>query len=612
MTSVVDPGAEHLRDDGPRARVQRLGRHLAGMIMPNIGAFIAWGLITALFVPTGWWPDATLARLAEPMITYLLPLLIGYTGGHLVHGRRGAVVGAVATIGVVVGAGVPMLLGAMVVGPLAAHVLRRLDAATDGRVRAGFEMLVANFALGTVGGVAAVLGLLAVGPVVDALTRAAGAGVDVLVADGLLPLAALVVEPAKVLFLNNAVNHGVLSTLGAAQAAATGRSVLFMIETNPGPGLGILLAYQLLGPRRLRPTVPGAVVVHLLGGIHEIYFPYVLMKPRLVLAAVAGGASGVATALLLGAGLVAPPSPGSIVAYLAVTPRGGHLAVLLAVAVAAAVSFAVAAALLGFGRSADDDAPDPPRPVAAPGPGALPDAAAVRHLVVACDSGMGSSVMLAARLRGRLEGCGVRVDHAPVDGLPPGAGLVLCHADLAGRARRTAPGAVVVPFRSFVDDPVFDRVVQAVRDGAGAPAVLTADAVRLGCRAADRADAVRRCGAVLVEIGAVQPGYVRAMEERERELGTAVGNGVAIPHGTAASRALVRRTALVVLQFPDGVDWDGVPVRTCVGIAARGDEHVRVLSSLARIVADPGAAQRLHDAATAADVLRVLGPLDTG
>jgi PTS system mannitol-specific IIC component len=364
-------------------------------------------------------------------------------------------------------------------------------------------------------------------------------------------------------------------------------------------------------------------VVHLLGGIHEIYFPYVLMKPRLVLAAVAGGASGVATALLLDAGLVAPPSPGSIVAYLAVTPRGGHLAVLLAVAVAAAVSFAVAAALLGFGRSIDEEGPAPARPGAVQVPGAMsdgavpdggvPDGGAVRHLVVACDSGMGSSAMLAARLRGRLEGCGVGVDHAPVDGLPPGAGLVLCHADLAGRARRTAPGAVVVPFRSFVDDPVFDRVVRAVRDGtARAPAVLTADAVRLGCRAADRADAVHRCGAVLVEIGAVQPGYVRAMEERERELGTAVGNGVAIPHGTAASRALVRRTALVVLQFPDGVDWDGVRVRTCVGIAARGDEHLRVLSALARIVADPGDAQRLHHAVTAADVLRVLGPVDTG
>ncbi|MEA2610947.1 MAG: mannitol system or component, partial [Chloroflexota bacterium] len=280
-----------------------------------------------------------------------LPVLIGYTGGRLVHGQRGAVVGAVATMGVVVGTDIPMFLGAMIVGPLAAYILKLIDGYVQQRTKSGFEMLVDNFSAGILGVIMAIVGLLAVGPIVETLANAAGKGVDALVQNNLLPLVSIIVEPAKVLFLNNAINHGVLAPLGVAQALAHGKSVLFMIETNPGPGLGILLAYLLFGPKSLRPSAPGAIIIHFFGGIHEIYFPYVLMRPRLILAAIAGGASGVFTAVVTGAGLVATPSPGSIFAYMAVTPKDGYLGVLLAIAVATGVSFGVASMLLGFGRA---------------------------------------------------------------------------------------------------------------------------------------------------------------------------------------------------------------------------------------------------------------------
>ena len=342
---------KHREGPGLQATIQRIGGYLAGMIMPNIAAFLAWGLITALFIPTGWWPNEQLAALVGPMILTLLPLLIGYTGGRLVHGQRGAVIGAIATMGVIVGTDIPMFLGAMIIGPLAAWLLKQVDSVIQQRTRAGFEMLVDNFTAGILGIVMAILGLLAVGPIVEAFASAAGDGVDILVDTGLLPLVSLLVEPAKVLFLNNAINHGVLGPLGVTQALETGQSVLFMIETNPGPGLGILLAYWFFGPRALRPSAPGAIIIHFFGGIHEIYFPYVLMNPRLILAAIVGGASGVATAVVTGAGLVATPSPGSIFAYLAVTPRDGHFAVLAAIVVACGVSFGVASMLLGFGRS---------------------------------------------------------------------------------------------------------------------------------------------------------------------------------------------------------------------------------------------------------------------
>ena len=355
--STAVPAPTYTSGGGWRAQIQRLGGFLAGMVIPNIGAFIAWGLITAFFIPTGWTPNEKLAGLVGPMIFFLLPILIGYTGGRLVHGQRGAVVGAIATAGVAIGGFVgttingelvqtPMFLGAMIMGPLGGWLIKQFDEAVMHRVRTGFEMLVGTFSAGILGAILAILGFLAIGPPVAVVSNAAGHAVDFLVDHTLLPLASIIVEPAKVLFLNNAINHGVLAPLGVAEAADKGKSILFMIETNPGPGLGLLLAYWFFGPRAVRPTAPGAIIIHFFGGIHEIYFPYVLMRPILILGMIAGGMAGVFTFLITGAGLVATPSPGSIFAYLAVTPKGGLFSVLAGVAVAAGVSFAVNSLLL--------------------------------------------------------------------------------------------------------------------------------------------------------------------------------------------------------------------------------------------------------------------------
>ncbi|MGJ9421691.1 mannitol-specific PTS transporter subunit IIC [Aeromicrobium sp. CF3.5] len=342
---------------GVRANIQRFGAHLAGMVMPNIGAFIAWGLITALFIPTGWLPNEGLAALVDPMILFLLPLLIGFTGGKMLHGHRGGVVGAVATMGVIVGTEVPMFLGAMIMGPLGGYLIKKWDERIEGKIKPGFEMLVDNFSSGIIGGALAIVGLKGAGPVVQWMTDRLGEGVDALVERNLLPLASVVIEPAKILFLNNAINQGILTPLGAIDAKETGQSILFMLESNPGPGLGILLAYMFFGPRLLRQSAPAAIIIQFLGGIHEIYFPYILMKPKLILAVIAGGAAGVATFQLTGAGLVASPSPGSIFAYIIQTPKGfGNYAGMIAgVVISTLVSFSVASALMGFGRNAEGD-----------------------------------------------------------------------------------------------------------------------------------------------------------------------------------------------------------------------------------------------------------------
>jgi PTS system mannitol-specific IIC component len=352
MTNYIGSADTH---SGWRASLQKIGGNLAGMVIPNIGAFIAWGLLTALFIPTGWIPNESFAKMVGPMIVNLLPILIGLTGGRMVHAQRGAVIGAVATVGVIVGTDIPMFLGAMIIGPAAAWVLKKIDAVLDPKVPVGFEMLISNFSLGITGLGMAMIGFKGIGPIVRNISEVLGNGIQSLVDNNLLPIASVIIEPAKVLFLNNAINHGVLGPLGVAEAKETGKSILFMLETNPGPGLGILLAFWFVGPKVIRGSVPGAIIIHFLGGIHEIYFPYILMKPRLILAAIAGGAAGVAMNVALSNGLTATPSPGSIFAYMVVTPKGDTFKVLLAIAVSAAVSFVVGWFLLKTDKSNNED-----------------------------------------------------------------------------------------------------------------------------------------------------------------------------------------------------------------------------------------------------------------
>ncbi|MDE7319488.1 MAG: PTS transporter subunit EIIC, partial [Lachnospiraceae bacterium] len=254
---------------------QKFGKFLSGMVMPNIGAFIAWGLITALFIADGWLPNEGLASIQTPILTYLLPILIAAQGGKMVGGDRGRVMGAIAIMGCIVGSEYTMLMGAMAIGPLAGWVIKKFDEAMEGHMPAGFEMLINNFSVGIFGMVMAILGYYIIGPVMGVILSILAGGVQLLVNMSLLPLVAVFLEPAKVLFLNNAINHGVFTPIGITQAAETGKSIMYMLEANPGPGLGVLIAYWMFSKDKMtRDSAPGAVIIHFFGGIHEIYFPY--------------------------------------------------------------------------------------------------------------------------------------------------------------------------------------------------------------------------------------------------------------------------------------------------------------------------------------------------
>lgn len=453
--------------------------------MPNIGAFIAWGFVTALFIPSGWWPNTQMARLVDPMLTYLLPLLIAYTAGRNVAGERGGVIGAIAAMGVIVGSDIPMFIGAMVMGPLGGYTIRWFDKLTQGRIKAGFEMLVSNFSIGILGMLLAILGYWVIGGAVTGLTLLVSNGVEVVIRHGLLPLVSLLVEPSKVLFLNNALNHGIFSPIGIEQARETGQSIMFLLETNPGPGLGVLLACWFFGRGNMRQSAPGAVIIQFCGGIHEIYFPYILARPALILAPVAGSAAGLLFFSLAGAGLVAPASPGSIISVLAMAPKGQTLVVLAGVLISTAVSLLMAAPFVRRAATAED-MPTGAIPATQGGAPAVKAAqyfpAHIRKVVFACDAGMGSSALGATRFRKRLSdaGIGMVVGNCAADGIPADADVVVCQSVLAGRIAGAGHGAALVVIDNFLADPALDALFARLAQQDGADAIPRAGGLPAG------------------------------------------------------------------------------------------------------------------------------------
>lgn len=482
--------------------MQKFGTFLSSMIMPNIGAFIAWGLLTALFLwsadPDGGrgpFANEQINTMIGPMVTYLLPILIAYTGGKLVADVRGGVVGAVGTMGVILatsspvfigedGAGSPMFLGAMVMGPLSAWVLKKFDQWASSRIPTGFEMLVNNFSAGIIGAAMAIGSMFLLAPIMHWLMAAAGSAVEFLIDSSLLPLASILIEPAKILFLNNAINHGILTPLGTQQSLEQGHSILFLLEANPGPGLGVLIAYMIFGKGAARGTAPAAALIHSLGGIHEIYFPYVLMKPQLLIATILGGMSGVVVELIFDAGLRSPAAPGSLIFLYVNAPAPQMLGVTLGWITATLVSAVIACIILRMSKQEEGDLAaatanmesmkGKKSSVGGVLGGTIGGAASsseipeIRSIVFACDAGMGSSAMGASVLRGKIKDAGfggdVTVVNKAINSLTDEYDLLVSHEDLAERAASPTPSAHHVTVDNFMQSPRYDEIVELIRD----------------------------------------------------------------------------------------------------------------------------------------------------
>ncbi|MBP3851572.1 MAG: PTS mannitol transporter subunit IICBA [Erysipelotrichaceae bacterium] len=602
--------------------LQRFGKFLSAMVMPNIGAFIAWGFITALFIPDGWLPNEQLASIQPYMLFYLMPILIAATGGRLVGGDRGMVIGAIAVVGCIAGVGgtdgQPMLMAAMAVGPFAGWVIKKFDQAMDGHMPAGFEMLINNFSVGIIGMILAILGYYIIGPFMTAVLSVLTAGVDVLVNKGLLPLAAIFIEPAKVLFLNNAINHGIFTPIGVEQAAETGKSIMYMLEANPGPGLGVLLAYWLFSSDKMtKDSAPGAIIIHFLGGIHEIYFPYVLMNPIVIVAPIVGNICAIFFYTITGAGLKGPSSPGSIIAFLSMAPKGQTLIVLLGVLIAAGVSFLIASPIIKMSgtKASLEEAQAQMGDMKAEAKGQAPktaisNAAEAKKIVFACDAGMGSSAMGATKFRNRLKSVrpDITVTNTSVDNIPADCDIAVVQTILAERAAKSAPQAQLVQIGNFLADPNLDNLFMQLSTGdamvEAAPVeeekastkiegVLKLEGIRLQQKASSKEEAIEMAGKALVELGYVNDDYIQAMQDREKLVTTYMGMGLAIPHGTTHDPDVIKKTGIVVLQFPDGVPFGDEKAQLVIGIAGKGGEHMEVLAKVATALDDQAVLEKM-------------------
>lgn len=589
--------------------IQSFGRFLSGMVMPNIGAFIAWGIATALFIPTGWLPNEELAKLISPMLTYLLPLLIGYSGGKLVAGERGGIIGAITTAGVIVGTTIPMFIGAMIAGPVAGYVIKKFDKVINGKVKSGFEMLINNFSIGILGIILAIVFFKAIGPLVQVANEFLGNGVNTLVKLGLLPITSILVEPAKVLFLNNAINHGVFSPLGIQQVSETGKSIFFLIEANPGPGLGVLLAYIFFSKGSSKESASGAAIIHFFGGIHEIYFPYILMKPFLIIAVIFGGMAGVFTNVVLNSGLIAPPSPGSVFAIMALAPKGGLLKVLASIVVATVVSFVISSIII---KSSKDEL-------------GLEEAQkkmkdlknskankfditkdGISKIVVACDAGMGSSAMGASVLRKKVNeaGLNIEVTNCSISNLTEDIDIVITHKDLTPRAKTVVSQPLHLSIDNFMNGSFYDELVEKLKNNKNNSSIKTSredtatedinnkfnlekKAIILNKKSVTKEEALKDVGSYMAELGYVKPNYTNYILEREKQSTTYLGNYVAIPHGTVEGKQEIEKTGIVIFQYPEGIDFgNGNIAYFLIGIAAKSNEHIEIISHLSDVIED--------------------------
>ena len=619
--------------------VQRFGKFLSSMVMPNIGAFIAWGFITALFIEKGWLPNAQLATLNGPMLNYLLPVLIAFQGGKLIGGDRGGVMGAIATIGVIVGApDYPMLMGAMVMGPLAGFVIKKFDQAMDGRMPAGFEMLINNFSIGIFGMLLAIVGYYAIGPFMSAVLVVLKGGVQVLVDHSLLPLAAIFIEPAKVLFLNNAINHGIFTPIGIEQAAEAGKSIMYMLEANPGPGLGLLLAYWAFSKdKATKDSAPGAIIIHFFGGIHEIYFPYILMNPLVIVGPIAGNICAILFYSITKAGLVGPSAPGSIIAFMSMSPKSSIVITALGVLIAAAVSFLVSSPIVKMaGSKSLEDAQKKTSDMKAESKGQAAEVLSgadvkaddIKKIVFACDAGMGSSAMGATKFRNRIKplNLGITVTNTSVDNVPADADVVVCQYILQDRAVKSAPQARLVAIGNFLQDPNLDTFYaelegRAKGTSASAPAVepevkeekkakkavLKKEGIKTGLKSVDKETAIRAAGQLLCDLGFANEDYIQAMVDRENMVSTYMGMGVAIPHGTSNAKETVKKSGIVVMQYPEGVDFGDEKAYLVIGIAGVGDEHLEILGNIVASLEDEELLETLKKNADVDTIMKTFG-----
>lgn len=608
-----------------RENVQRCGKFLSSMIIPNIGVFMAWGIMAALFMPFGWIPNDRLAKIVHSMSIFILPIVIGSSGGKLTGGIRGGIISMVATMGVIASSNIPMILGAMIIGPLSGLVIKRFDKVVANKVPIGFEMLVDNFSMGVIAVIMLIVGYYIVGPFVVMLTQITMIGMNMIIARGLLPLTSIFIEPAKVLFLNNAINHGILGPLGIEQIQQSSKSIMFLLEANPGPGFGMLLAYCLFSRDNGKKMAWGAAVINFFGGIHEIYFPYIIKEPMLIIGTILGGMAGISTASILKVGLVSSASPGSIFTLITLSPKDEILKTVICVASATIVSFIVSVVLLKILHK--NSSLNRVKEVNDMVKLDQLMSEEIKKIVFVCDAGIGSSAMGAASFRRKIRNLNLNiiVENCSVDDVIAGTDLVISHSNLKERCKKSYPESKCVFINNFFDDDKLDMLYEILKNKSINEAhekenkkgkselrfideessMLINENIILGLDSESKEEAITRAGRLLVDRGFATEEYIASMKEREMAYSTYIGRGVAIPHGTSEGKERIKKSGVVILQYPKGVNFGLGIVYILIGIASTGEEHLKVMAHIAEMLENEELINRLDTISDKDELLRL-------
>lgn len=596
-----------------RSNVQKIGSFISSMIIPNIGAFIAWGFIEAIFSPTGWFPNERISTLIDPLKNYLLPLLVGYTGGKVTGGARGGIVAAIATIGVICGANIPMILGAIIIGPVSGYLIKKLDIKLKDKIPYGFEMLVNNFSLAFMGIILAIIGLVIIGPSIIIVDKIMNKGVYFIIRNGLLPLLAIFIEPIKVLFLNNVMNHGIINIIAMDQITEYGKSILYLLEANPGPGLGVILSYYIYSKGVMKQFVPSAAIIQFFGGIHEIYFPYILLNPQLLIAAIIGNAVSIMIFLIFNTGLISLASPGSIFSIMMLSYKGDILKNLLGVFGGAIVSFFIATILLKrkYRKNVDIN-------INKKNKNELNfDIKSIKKIVFACDVGMGSSAMGARNFINKIKGfkLDIEVINSSISNIPSDSDIIITHKGLLGGIKKDINKSKIICIENFLEDDTLELLYEKFKKECNSNVdntyhiqsneLLNEKNILLNLENESKEEAIIRAGNLLFNNGYVGYEYINSMLEREKRISTYIGYGVAMPHGTEFGKEQVKRAGIVVLQYPEGINFGGQKAYLLIAIAAKEEEHLEILSNIAQALGDVEAIENLKTTKNSKDVLKV-------
>lgn len=596
-----------------RSNVQKIGSFISSMIIPNIGAFIAWGFIEAIFSPTGWFPNERISTLIDPLKNYLLPLLVGYTGGKVTGGARGGIVAAIATIGVICGANIPMILGAIIIGPVSGYLIKKLDIKLKDKIPYGFEMLVNNFSLAFMGIILAIIGLVIIGPSIIIVDKIMNKGVYFIIRNGLLPLLAIFIEPIKVLFLNNVMNHGIINIIAMDQITEYGKSILYLLEANPGPGLGVILSYYIYSKGVMKQFVPSAAIIQFFGGIHEIYFPYILLNPQLLIAAIIGNTVSIMIFLIFNTGLISLASPGSIFSIMMLSYKGDILKNLLGVFGGAIVSFFIATILLKrkYRKNVDIN-------INKKNKNELNfDIKSIKKIVFACDVGMGSSAMGARNFINKIKGfkLDIEVINSSISNIPSDSDIIITHKGLLGGIKKDINKSKIICIENFLEDDTLELLYEKFKKECNSNVdntyhiqsneLLNEKNILLNLENESKDEAIIRAGNLLFNNGYVGYEYINSMLEREKRISTYIGYGVAMPHGTEFGKEEVKKAGIVVLQYPEGINFGGQKAYLLIAIAAKEEEHLEILSNIAQALGDVEAIENLKTTKNSQDVLKV-------